>query len=352
MPRHSLVLTGGVLLAVLACADVSDPLPPPLELVLVPDSAVPDLSVLPAADPGALTPVSLLPGSTPAAVATRGRLAAIPLGAADAVEILDLDGFAVLRVVSFPDGSEPAEAAFTADTVLFVTLAGHDRVARIDLVTGDTSSIEVGSEPRAIVFTRGRLFVLSANTEPCESVIDRCALGPSWIDVLDPDVFEAPGPADSIGLPGSLNARAATVGDDGQLYVIAQGDAVAPDGRLAIVDPVREEEVATFGGLGVRPARPAPLGDRLLIASPTEGLMEFNTRTRQFTRGAGNGIPLGGAVGVATDGEGRVWVARQGACPGGPGTLTQLRSDLTSVRDLPLGACPTAAAVALVPRED
>ena len=118
------------------------------------------------------------------------------------------------------------------------------------------------------------------------------------------------------------------------------------------MDPVRREEVATFGGLGVRPARAASLGDRLLIASPTEGLMEFNTRTRQFTRGAGNGVPLTGAVGVATDGEGRVWVARQGACPGGAGTLTQLRSDLTSVRDVPLGACPTAAAVATVPRED
>ena len=102
MPRHGLFLSGGLLLALLACADVSDPLPPPVELVLVPDSAVPDLSVLPAADPGGLTPVSLLLGSTPTAVATRGRLAAIPLGAADAVQILDLDGFGVLRVVGFP----------------------------------------------------------------------------------------------------------------------------------------------------------------------------------------------------------------------------------------------------------
>ena len=351
MPRHRVALFGGFLLAVLACADVADPLPPPFELVLVPDSAAPDLSVLPAADPGGLTLVSLLPGSTPAAVATRGRLAAIPLGAADAVQVLELETFGVLRTVTFPDGAEPAEAAFTADTVLFVTLAGLDRVARVDLVTGDTTSIAVGHEPRAILFTRGRLFVLSANTEPCE-VADRCSLGPSWLTVLDPDAFEPPGPADSIGLPGSLNARAATVGDDGQLYVVAQGDALAPDGRLAIVDPVREEEVATFGGLGVRPARPAPLGERLLIASPTEGLLEFNTRSRQFTRGAGNGIPLPGAVAVATDDEGRVWVVRQGGCPGGPGTLTQLRSDLTSVRDLPLGACPTAAAIALVPRED
>lgn len=348
--RASRVLRPGLLLvaALAGCAEVSDPLPPPEVLLLVPDSAVPELGIRPVAAPDDPDLLALDPGSTPAMVATRGALAAIPLGSSDEVVVHDLELGTVVGQTTWPAGSNPVAAAFASDTVLFVALAGLDRVGRLSLATGDTASFPVGTDPRGLSFTRGRLFVLNANTGPCPGAADRCALGPSWITVLDP-VDPLGSEPDSIGLPGALNASTAAVGADGQLYVVATGDPDAPEGRLHVVDPVDAVELASFGGLGARPGPAAPLGSRLLITSRSEGLLEFDTRARIFLRGAGNGIPVFGAVGVAVDQDDRVWVVRQSGCAGEAGRLSLLRPDLTPQRELVLGPCPSGAALALVP---
>lgn len=351
MPTTSLRRSAPLFAAcLLACAEVADPLPPPEALLLVPDSAAAELGVRPVLAPDEPDAYPLDPGATPTGVATRGPLAALPLGSGDQVAVFDLVLGSVLRQVSWPAGANPVAAAFASDTVLFVALAGLDRVGRVSLVTGDTASMAVGVDPRGLAFTRGRLFVVNANTEACAAAADRCALGPSWITVVDPSDFSPLAEPDSIGLPGSVNASAATVGTDGQLYVIAAGDPDDPEGRLHIVDPVEGKELASFGGLGSRPGPAAPLGDRILIASRGEGLLAFDTRAREFVRGAGNGIPVTGAIGVAVDEDGRVWVPREAGCPGSPGVLSVLRQDLTALRELPLGSCPSGAALALVPR--
>lgn len=336
--------------ALTACAEVADPLPPPEELLLIPDSVAAEVGIRPAAAPEDAEGVPLGPGAAPPGIATRGRLAAVPLGGDDAVVVLDLGLRSVVQRVEWPAGAAPAAVAFASDTVLFVALAGLDRVGRVSLPTGDTLSVPVGTDPRGLAFTRGRLFVLNANTGACAAVADRCALGPSWITVLDGAGQPTPGVPDSIGLPGAVNALHAAVGTDGQLYVVAAGDPDAPDGRLHVVDPVAGVELASFGGLGGRPGPAAALEHRILITSRTEGLLEFDTRERRFVRAAGDGIPLFGAVGVAVDLEGRVWVARQADCAGTPGILSVLRRDLTPHRELALGPCPSGAALALVPR--
>ena len=62
------------------------------------------------------------------------------------------------------------------------------------------------------------------------------------------------------------------------------------EGRLSIVDPVDRRELASFGGLGFGPGDlTADNGERLLISSRTEGLMEFDTAERTVIRGEGNG---------------------------------------------------------------
>ncbi len=333
------------------CADVADPLPAPNELLAVTDSVAAELGIREVAAPEDAEAVPLAAGAAPPGMAVRGRLLAVPFGGGDQVAVFDLGQAALIREVEWPAGSAPAAAAFASDTVLFVALAGLDRVGRISLATGDTASVSVGPDPRGLAFTRGRLFVVNSNTVPCAGEADRCTAGPSWISVIDPSDFDSPATQDSIGLPGSVHAAATAVGHDGQLYVIAGGDPGAPEGRLHIVDPVEATELASFGGLGSRPGAAAALDDRILVTSRTEGLLEFDTRERRFTRGAGNGIPLPGAVGVAVDGDGRVWVARQAGCAGTPGVLTVLRRDLTTLRELALGPCPSAIALALVPHQ-
>jgi hypothetical protein len=117
---------------------------------------------------------------------------------------------------------------------------------------------------------------------------------------------------------------------------------------------VLRAEVGNFGGFG---AAPGPLaadaGERIMIASRTEGLMEFNTRTRTVVRGAGNGLPLSEATGVAIDSRNQIYGIEAGVCGGPPamGRARVFRQDLTESRPIPLGPCAGVATTTLIPPE-
>src|SRR4029450_2285275 len=130
--------------------------------------------------------------------------------------------------------------------------------------------------------------------------------GESWISVVDPAAGLIGGLVDSIPLIGPGNAQFSTVAGDGLVYVVQNGDPAVDEGRLSVVDPVQRTERASFGGFGVGPgALSSDGGDRLLISSRTEGLMEFDTGERRVVRGEGNGISIPGNSGVAVDSGGR-----------------------------------------------
>jgi hypothetical protein len=113
--------------------------------------------------------------------------------------------------------------------------------------------------------------------------------------------------------------------------------------------------VGSFGGFGQEPAWVASDGgERLFIASPTEGLMEFNARTRSVVRGAGQGLPVVQNTAVAVDRLGFIFAIESGSCAAGANQLGRARiyrPDLTEVRFVNLGPCAVASAVALVPPE-
>ena len=126
------------------------------------------------------------------------------------------------------------------------------------------------------------------------------------------------------------------------------GNGGSVEGRLSAVDPVRQREVASFGGLGVSPSfMVSDGGDRLLIASAAEGLMIFNTRTRALDRGAGSGIPLLQPRGLTSDGLGRSYVVEAGSCTvgGSAGRIRVFGADLVERRTIATGVCPVAAAI-------
>jgi len=96
----------------------------------------------------------------------------------------------------------------------------------------------------------------------------------------------------------------------------------------------------------------ADLGERVMVASRTEGLMEFNTRTRTVVRGAGSGLPLTGNTGVAIDSHGQIYGIEAGACTATPnGRARVFRSDLTEAQPIPLGLCAGGATTTLIPVE-
>lgn len=297
------------------------------------------LSLVPVAAP---TQVSTIPlGASdvePVTVTTRGGTAVIPLRGSDAIAVVDLRAGQLVNVIPLAPGSGVAGAALVSDSVVYVTNSRLNTVTRVNLSTGDTVSVAVGKTPQQVTFTRGRLLVLNSNLDSLGK-----PAGESWISVLDP----ATG-IDSIPLIGPGNAQFSAVAGDGLVYVVQDGDPSVDEGRLSVVDPLRRRELASFGGFGFGPGDlSSDGGDRLLISSRTEGLMEFDTAERAVVRGEGNGIPIPGNTGVAVDSQGRIYALEAGCSD--MGLLHVLRPDFSEIRTVPVGQCASQILLARVP---
>jgi len=287
--------------------------------------------------------------ATPGTIDGHGNVFLVPLGQADAVGVDRLLGPCgtcvqadyVLRLAA---GSGATGIAIQDDSIAWIANPSLNTVTRLNYLSGDTVSVAVGVHPRAVAIVGTRVFVLNSN------VVGGSPAGPSWLTSFECCVVRTP---DSIPLTG-VNARFAVVGDDSLLYVIASGHTGAADGKLSIVDPEARVEIAVLNGLGESPGAAAfhPAGSRLLIASATEGILEVNTSIRAITRGPGNGVkPAGhGVSGLAIDLRGRVYAVDPGACATS-GTVHVLTAppDYGDIDEVPVGICPTTAAVAATP---
>jgi len=149
------------------------------------------------------------------------------------------------------------------------------------------------------------------------------------------------------------NARFLTLGGDGLLYVVCSGTPGSADGKLAVVDPTSQRELVVINGLGESPGPIVyhPSG-RLLIASPTNGILEVNALTRSVTRGPGDGIkPSGDGIGgLAIDPRGRVYAVAPGTCvSSGHVHVLSAPPDYRPLTTVTVGVCPAAAVLAAVP---
>jgi hypothetical protein len=338
-------------LAVLGCASTTAPTPPPAETLLVINGGDNTLSLIPVDSSRVTRLISLGPLASPAQdVAARGNTALVAGGASDVLVVVDLRIGQIRRTISLPAGSRPIAVTMVSETMAYVVNAGTNTVTRVDFTTGDTASVAVGVYPRGAALARGRLFVINANVMACATGL--CSAGASWLTVVDPISNEHATGRDSIPLPTAGDARSLTVGGDGLLYVVSAGDSSAETlGRLTIIDPVRREEVGSFGGFGLLPGGAASDGgERLFVSSVEDGLMEFNTRSRRVVRGAGSGILVSDNVAVAVDSQGRVYAIEAANCSAGArGRVRVFRLDLTEARNLLVGTCPTAATIVQIP---
>lgn len=327
-----------------SCAETSAPLPPPEEVVIVLNTAAATLSLVPVTAP---TQVSTIPlGASdvlPVSVATRGPTAVIALRGRDALAVVDLRQGTLVNTIALAPGSGVAGAALIGDSIAYVSNSNLNTVTRINLATGDTASTPVGPSPQHVTFTRGRVLVINSNIDSLGK-----PAGESSISVIDPSREPATGRVDHIALVGPGNARFSTIAGDGMVYVIQEGDAAVDEGRLSIVDPVDRRELASFGGLGFGPGDlTADNGERLLISSRSEGIMEFDTADRAVIRGEGNGVVIPANTGVAVDSQGRIYALEAGCS--GIGVVHILRPDFTEIRSVPVGRCASQALLARVP---
>jgi hypothetical protein len=334
---------------VLGCAETNPSLPPPVPTVVVLDSTHATLRIIPIEAPSAAVTLTL-PGGPASAVrlSTRDKRALITLGGSDTVLIVDLTVPAVERAIGVPAGSGVGGPALVDDTTAYVALSSLDRLLRIDLRTGDTASVAVGHTPLATIATRGKVFAINANQLVC--LVAPCPSGPSWVTVIDPVLNAHVMDEDSIPLVGPGNAMEAAVGSDGLIYISQAGTPAQGEGRLSIVDPVARVEKASFGGFGISPGPvAADQGDRIVIASLTEGVMLFDLRLREVERGAGRGLPVTGNVAVAADGRNYVFGVESTACGGAAGRIRIFTAELIEVTGLDAGSCPAAIAITGLP---
>jgi hypothetical protein len=334
------------------CADPFPPLPPPEEILVVANRTDGSLSLIPVGAPTSGTTLTLGVADVEALAALDDHVLA--LSPSDAVLlVIDLQVPRVTGTIQLPAGSLPMAVAIVDDSIAYVAIPSAGSVIQVNYRTGAQAPLAIGSYPQGLLFTRGRLFVLNGNLTQCGLPPAPCIAGESWISVVDPILNLPASGGDSIPLPGPGNAQYAAVAGDGLLYIMNAGSATA-EARLSIVDPIRREEVANFGGFGLLPG---PLatdgGDRLFVSSPSQGLMEFDVRLRTVIRGEGEGVDIPGMTGVETDSRGRIYALEPGACSGtSTGAVRVLDQAFVDIREIPVGRCPVAAVVTQYQREE
>lgn len=327
----------------LACADATDPLPPPVELLLVVHRTDATLRLLPVDASGPGVSVPLGGGSpTPTTLAALNGIALVPLGAVPAVAVVDIRAQSVVRTVQLPANSGATGVAIVDDSIAYVANPNRNSVTRVNYLSGDTASVAVGLTPQAVLFTRGKVYVSNANLDAGEPQT------PGWLSVIDPVTNRLATGVDSIALSPPGNPGTGAVAQDGLVYLMNSGpEAGTTDGRLSIIDPVGRDELASFKGFGHFPGAVATNGiDRLYISSLSQGLMVFDIVNRQVLRGAGNSIAVPTNTGVAVDSEGRIYALEGGSCDGSEaGQVHIYRRSLTLIRSVTLDDCPVAALI-------
>ena len=320
------------MVAAVACSDALEQATPVGQEIVILDGQASSLTLVNAGDFSATSLALAFPVTGTPQIAGRGSTVLIPGVAHDSLQILSLGGSP--KVV--PVGS-PAGAAFQDDTLVWVADSAFDVLVQINVRTAQKIvSPAVPAGPVAVAVLDSQVFSLHA----------------SWLTAIKLSGTPTP---DSIPLSGS-DARYPVIGDDSLLYVIARGDSGKANGRLSIVDPIGHVETVVINGLGERPGPGVfhPTG-RLLIASPTNGILEVNALTRAITRGPSDAIKPGGkgVLALSLDARGRVYAVSNTACGGGPGTLYVLSPppEYNVITTIPLGTCPVASAVAEMPAQ-
>jgi hypothetical protein len=267
------------------------------------------------------------------------------------VDVIDLRTGTVSRTIPLPLGSLPVGAALVNDSIGYVANTNLNTVTRVNVLTGDTASVAVGTTPQWITFTRGRIFVLNGNRDLVCASPGGC-FGESWITIVQPGSNRA---TDSVALTGPGNARYAAVGPDGLLYVVVSGRSDVPEGQLSVVDPaVNPATILIVPNLGLFPGAVSPSGQRYMVISEFGvGLLLFDLSLPRLVRGPSDpAFDLATASGLTTDGAGRLYALERGLCDGAAtGSVHVLRSDFTPARTIPLGRCPVGAAVSSIPAE-
>lgn len=246
---------------------------------------------------------------TPIGFSLRGRKAAVPLGNAASVAIVNLETATVGRFFTFPSGNATG-SVWANDTTVFVANTNTNKIGRIYLnqaSTDITTTVDVGPAPTAMAYAGGRVLAISGN------LANYVPIGEGIVTIINPSTMAVLGTVQT----GGTNPNEAAVGPDGLLYVLNTGDYVA-QGSMAIIDPATMARVALIPNMGVGPGHiTIDANGMAYISSFSNATLVWNTRTRTFVRGADNPVcakrastgACRGASSTAAGADGRIYQA-------------------------------------------
>jgi hypothetical protein len=281
--------------AFVACGEdgVSEPQPAPgflggvagnREIGVVVNSTGRAVTMFQLGNPSATVSIPLGSSSaiTPVALSVRGRKAAVPLGNAASVALVNLESATVQRYFTFPGGNATG-SVWANDTTVFVTNPETDKVGRFYLNQTSseiTATASVAPAPTAVAVTGGRVLVVSGN------LANFVPVGPGVVSAIDVASMAVTGTVQT----GGLNPTDAAVGPDGLLYVLNTGDYVGQS-SVGIVDPASMTLVATVPNFGVGAGAISIDANGLAyISGFFSATVVWNTRTRTFVRNANNPV--------------------------------------------------------------
>jgi hypothetical protein len=247
---------------------------------------------------------------TPTGMALSGTHAAVPLGNAASIALVELRGEVIERIFTFPSGNASG-AAFADATTLLATNTTDGYVGRATLdqaSTAITHTVAVAPAPTAVVMAASRAFVISGNLDE-----NFAPLGNGVVTAVDPATLTVLGIMEA----GGTNSAAGALAPNGKLYVVNTADFVS-DASVTIIDPITLQPVKTLTGFGPGAGSiHIDAAGLAYLSSFGGGTVIWNTASEAFVRGPDDpvcarleiipGAPCRGAFDAATTSDGSVY---------------------------------------------
>jgi len=221
---------------------------------------------------------------TPTGLSVRGTKAAIPLGNAASVALVDLTNARIERFFTFPSGNATG-SAWLDDSTIIVCNQTNDYCGRIR--TGRTANtipdtVRVTDFPTGVIVVAGRVFVISSN------------LDNSFVQIGNGVVTELDATTNRIvrTFTVGLNPQSAAASPDGtRLLVTNSGTFGANNGSLSVINLATNTADAPISGFGDFPGSiTVDSRSRAFISGFSIGTIVWDLTTRAFLRGPANSV--------------------------------------------------------------